>query len=92
MGQTMTPSPIIANSLIQTFIEYGLVPPLCTRILIDLKVGDVIRIHYSCFGSDQMESLLMALVQDGKLKSQTSIWNRIRTAIEKIKKLGDGPE
>ena len=35
------------------FVEAGLVPDNCRRIVIDLEVNDAVKVYYECFGDDK---------------------------------------
>lgn len=59
------PFPVL--SIIQPFIDAGVVPPGCSRMLIDIPADDVVRVYYEIFGDQKVIDVMATLVQEGKL-------------------------
>ena len=40
--------------LIKQFVEAGLVPDNCQRMIIDVKYDEVVKVYYECLGDKKM--------------------------------------
>lgn len=58
----MSDRAILSDAMLDQMASQGLIPPECSRVIIDLQVGDVIRIHYTCFGTDKLLATSPALL------------------------------
>ena len=45
------------ENLIKAFEEAGLVPTPCRRIIIDIEVGEAVKLFYECYGDERMLQL-----------------------------------
>lgn len=52
------------STVIHKFVEAGIVPKNCRKIVIDMEVGDAVKVYYSCYGDQEMiEVLVPALLE-----------------------------
>jgi hypothetical protein len=62
-----TPEPVPVASMIQPFIDADIVPPGCRRVIIDLAVGDIVRIYYEVLGDKVVIDVLSDMIKRGRL-------------------------
>lgn len=62
------------DSFLGKLVDAGVVPKDCCRVVIDVRVDEMVKVYYDCFGDKQMLSLELAslLSEPGVIKSRTS--------------------
>jgi hypothetical protein len=55
----LKPQIIHAQDLIKVLMEKGVIPPNCTRCVIDLDVADVARLYFECLGDERLIEVFM---------------------------------
>lgn len=51
-------TPVLARDYLKSFIDAGILPPLCCRMIIDLKHDSVVQVYYECLGDKTMLELV----------------------------------
>ena len=55
--------PIIpVRTIIQRFIDTGVVPPNTVRVIIDLRVNDIVRVFYESLGDERTVHILESMI------------------------------
>lgn len=60
-------TPVPVADMIRPFVDAGIVPDNCRRVIIDLQADDVVRIYYEIYGDDRIIDLIAKMVADARL-------------------------
>ncbi len=42
------------SKLVQQFVKAGIVPNHCRRIVLDMEIGEIVKLYYECYGDDKL--------------------------------------
>lgn len=66
---------ITADEFLRALVEHEVVPESCTNVIIEARVGEVVRIYYSLIGDEGLLEVIPPLAEAAVVK--TSNWERL---------------